>query len=102
MYGLIAKLTAAPGKRDDLIAVLAGGTGGMPGCFSYIVAKDSTNENAIWVTEIWDSEASHNASLTLPDVKKTIAQAQPLVAGFEKIATTTPVGGTGMPTRSSR
>ena len=31
MYGLIAKLTAAPSKRDELIAILKEGTKGRPG-----------------------------------------------------------------------
>ena len=48
MYGLIGKATAVPGKRDELIAILLEGTAGMPGCLSYVVAKDTTDENAIW------------------------------------------------------
>jgi quinol monooxygenase YgiN len=97
MYGLIAKLTAIPGKRDALIAILEKGTRNMPGCFSYILAKDAVDENTLWVTEIWDSAASHDASLTLPFVKDTIAQAKPLIAGFEKVAVTNPVAGVGLP-----
>lgn len=97
MYGLIAKLTAVQGKRDDLIAILKQGTKDMPGCFSYILAKDSLDENIVWVTEIWDSAASHDASLSLPAVKESIVQAKPLIAGFEKIAVTQPIGGVGFP-----
>lgn len=93
MYGLIAKITAAPGKRDALIATLEEGARDMPGCFSYVVAKDSADENAVWVTEVWDSMASHDASLSLPAVKNAISQSRALVAGFEKIAVTTPVWG---------
>ena len=96
MYGLIAKLTAVPGKRDELIAVLKDGTKSMPGCLSYILAKDFANENVLWVTEIWDSEASHDASLTLPAVKDAITQGKPLVAAFEKVAVTNPVAGVGL------
>lgn len=51
MYPLIAKLTAAPGKRDELMTILIDGTRDMPGCFSYTVAKDSADENVVWVTE---------------------------------------------------
>lgn len=97
MYGLIAKLTAVSGKRDELIKILKEGTGSMPGCRSYILAKDAVDENAVWVTEIWDSAASHDASLTLPAVKDSIGRAKPLVAGFERVAVTTPVGGVGFP-----
>ena len=102
MYGLIAKMRAIPGKREQLIAVLVEGTATMPGCYSYLVAQDQADENTIWVTEVWDSEASHDASLSLPAVKDTIAQAKPMVAGFEKIATTNPVGGVGFPNANVR
>lgn len=97
MYGLIAKLTAVPGKRDELIAILERGTKDMPGCLSYILAKDSVDENVVWVTEIWDSAANHDASLSLAAVKDSIAQAKPLISGFEKVAVTNPVGGVGFP-----
>jgi quinol monooxygenase YgiN len=40
MHGLINKMTAVEGKRDELIAMLLQGTKEMPGCLSYIVAKD--------------------------------------------------------------
>jgi quinol monooxygenase YgiN len=96
MYGLIGKMTAAPGKRDDLIAILLGGVGDMPGCLSYVVAKDSSDENAIWITEAWDSQASHDASLSLPSVKDAIAKGRPLFAGFGDRVVTTPVGGHGL------
>jgi quinol monooxygenase YgiN len=100
MYGLIAKLTAVPGKRDELIAILEKGTKDMPGCLSYILAKDARDENIIWVTEIWDSAASHDASLSLAAVKESIAQGKPLIAGFERVAVTNPVGGIGFPSAS--
>jgi len=96
MYGLIGKMTAVPGKRDDLIAVLLEGVATMPGCLSYIVAKDTGDANAIWITEAWDSKASHEASLSLPSVKEAIAKGRRLIAGFSDRVVTTPVGGTGL------
>src|SRR5260370_26813855 len=95
MYRLIVKLTAVAGKREELIRILKEATVDMPGCFSYVVAKDSVDENVIWVTEAWDSQASHDASLSLPAVKNAIPQSKPLVLAFDKIAVTTPVGGIG-------
>jgi quinol monooxygenase YgiN len=97
MYGLIVKLTVVPGKRDEMIGILKESAAGMPGCFSYVVAKDSVDENAIWVTEVWDSPASHDASLALPPVKNAIPRAKGIVSNFEKIAVTTPVWGAGLP-----
>jgi len=95
MYGLIARLTIVPGKRDEMIRLLRESAADMPGCFSYVVAKDAVDENVLWVTEIWDSQASHDASLLLPSVKNAIPQAKGLIAGFERVAVTTPVWGVG-------
>ena len=97
MYGLIGKMNAAPGQRDALIAILLEGTVKMPGCLSYIVAKDTTDANAIWITEVWDSETSHQASLALPSVQAAIAKARPIIAGFGERFITSPVGGAGLP-----
>ena len=93
MYGLIGKINAAPGKRDELTAILLEGAAGMPGCLSYVVARDSTDEDAIWVTEVWDTKASHEALLSLPSVREAIAQGRPLIAGFGERFETIPIGG---------
>ena len=96
MHGLIGKMLAAPGQRDALIAILLEGIGGMPGNLSYIVATDPVDENAIWITEVWDSAESHRASLSLPVVREAITRARPLIAGFGDSVTTEPVGGVGL------
>ena len=97
MYGLIVKLTAVAGKREELIAILKESAADMPGCLSYIVAKDAAEANVLWVTEAWDSQASHDASLSQPAVKKAIPRAQAIVANFERIAQTSPIWGAGLP-----
>lgn len=97
MYGLIGKMTAVSGQRDALIAILLEGTTAMPGCLSYVIAKDPSDANAIWITEVWDSQESHQASLSLALVKQAIVRAKPLIAGFEKGIVTEPVGGYGLP-----
>lgn len=96
MYGLIGKMMAAPGQREALIALLLQGTKAMPGCRSYVVARDSKDPDAIWITEVWDSAEDHTASLKLPEVQATIAQAMPLIAEFAPGAETEPVGGVGL------
>jgi len=96
MYGLIGKMRAQPGQRDALIALLLEGTAGMPGCLSYVIAKDKTDLDALWITEAWDSQASHAASLALPSVQAAIAQGRPLIAGFGERFETEPVGGQGL------
>lgn len=99
MYGLIGKMTSVPGQRDRLIAILLDGTRTMPGCLSYVVAKDADDEDGIWITEVWDSEAGHAASLKLPSVTEAIAKGRPLIAGFGQRFTTMPVGGHGLDRR---
>ncbi len=95
MYGLIAKLESVPNRRGDLIAILKESTADMPGCFSYVIAEDTADDNTIWITELWESAADHDASLSMPVVKDAIGKARPLIAGFSRIATTNPVAGTG-------
>lgn len=97
MYGLIVKMTLVPGKRNEMIDLLKSSAANMPGCFSYVVAKDSADENALWVTEVWDTVATHDASLSLAAVQGVIPQAKAIVTSFEKIAVTAPVWGVGLP-----
>jgi quinol monooxygenase YgiN len=99
VYGLIGKLSAKPGQRDALQAILLENDGGMPGCLSYIIAQDPADADALWITEIWDDQASHAASLTLPAVQHAIARARPLIAGFSNRVVTTPIGGIGLSNR---
>lgn len=96
MYGVMGKMKAQPGRRSALVAILLDATADMPGCRSYVIAEDLTDADAIWITEVWDDEASHKASLTLPDVRAAIAKARPLIAGFESRIVTRVVGGTGL------
>ena len=96
MHGLIGKMTAAEGKRDALIAAKLQGTTQMPGCLSYVVAKDPTDATTIWISEVWDSQESHKASLSLPAVREAIAKGRPMIAKFDLSVTTEPVGGHGL------
>ena len=96
MYGLIGKMKAVPGQRDALISILLEGVSAMPGCLSYVVAKDPADADAIWVTEVWDSQESHKSSLSLPSVRDAIARGKPLIAAFDQFIETTPVGGHGL------
>ena len=98
MYGLISKITAVAGQRDALAKTLIDGTGGMPGCLSYVVAADALEPDALWVTEVWESQARHQASLQLPAVQAAIATGRPLIARFSNRVETAPVGGYGIPT----
>ena len=96
MYGLVGKMLAAPGKREELLTIMLEGSAAMPGCLSYVIARDPASEDGIWIAEVWDSKDSHGASLQLPHVQATIAKAKPLIAGFGERFETEPLGGIGL------
>jgi quinol monooxygenase YgiN len=96
MYGVMGKMSATPGSRDALIAILLEGTAAMPGCLSYVVARDIEDADGIWITEVWESEAHHKGSLSLPAVQAAIAKARPMIAGFSNRVITAPAGGVGL------
>ena len=96
MYGLIGKISAVAGQRDALAAILLESTGAMPGCLSYVIATDPADADALWITEVWDTAASHKASLGLPAVQAAITKARPLIAGFSNRVETVPIGGYGL------
>ncbi|MBI5942063.1 MAG: antibiotic biosynthesis monooxygenase [Caulobacterales bacterium] len=95
-YGLFGKMVAAPGKRDELIGHLLAGTGQMPGCLIYVVARDPVEADAIWISEVWTDRQHHADSLKLPRVQAAIAKARPIIAGFGERFETIPVGGVGL------
>jgi reactive intermediate/imine deaminase len=96
MYGLIGKMVATPGNRDALAGIIMNGAGTMPGCLSYVVAKDPRDVDALWITEVWDSAESHKASLSLPRVREAIAKGRPLIASFGDTVVSEPIGGHGL------
>lgn len=96
MHGMIGRITAVEGQRDALIEILLEGVSGMPGCLSYVVAKDPADLDGIWITEVWDSQANHQASLELPAVRDAIARGKPMITSFDQHIVTRPVGGHGL------
>ncbi|NGP75466.1 antibiotic biosynthesis monooxygenase [Balneolaceae bacterium YR4-1] len=96
MYGLIGKIIVQSEKRDELIRIILDGTDNMPGCLSYIICKDAMNDNTIWITEVWDSKKSHQASLSLPSVQAALGKGRPFIEDFGEQIETVPVGGYGL------
>lgn len=96
MFGLIGKMIAAEGRRDDLAAVLLDGLRDMPGCRSYVVAADPGAPDTLWITEVWESRDAHAASLSLPSVQAAIQRGRPLIVSMEPVAQTEPLGGEGL------
>ena len=98
-FGVCGIMKAQPGQRDALLDILleaAGLVADLPGCEVWIVNTMPDDPDAIWVTEVWRSEADHASSLTGDVVQAVIARARPLIAGFGQRFTLEPVGGKGL------
>lgn len=83
MYLLQGQLMAKAGARDQLAAILLQAAALMEqatGCKLYAVTTDTANSDAVHITEIWASQADHDASLNLAGVRELIQQAMPLLA----------------------
>jgi quinol monooxygenase YgiN len=93
MDGLIAKISAVPGQRDALIAILAAGSASMPGCLSYVVFERSEDESGIWITEMWDSETKSHGVVDTANRQGGDHQGRPLIARFGPRYVTTAIGG---------
>ncbi len=92
-YGIIGQMNVVAGKRDELIAILAEGTRDMPGSISYAISKDQSDENAIWITEYWESKEAHAASLELESVQVAIGKGRSMIESFGHRFEVTPVAG---------
>lgn len=71
------------GKRDELVARLTARNDTLRalGCSAYEVGTNDEQPDTVFVVEIWDSAAAHQASLRHPDVIAAIADARPLLNG---------------------
>jgi quinol monooxygenase YgiN len=97
-YGYIGSMKSRPGQRDDVVAILVRGAEGLRdhGCHLYIVSVSDTDEDTIWVSEVWESKEQHDASLQLPETKAAIGKAMPMVTGEFTSQEVTVAGGLGL------
>lgn len=82
-YGLHGNLKATPGKGAELAAILLQASqlvATAKGCQLYYISRTTDAPDTIWITEVWDSQADHDASLQVPGVRELIGQAMPILA----------------------
>ncbi|GAB5526169.1 MAG: antibiotic biosynthesis monooxygenase [Roseivirga sp.] len=83
-YGLIGSLKAKEGKAEELGKILLKASDlvtNARSCISYVISLDAEDKNLLWITEVWDSKADHDASLQNPEVRALIGTAMPLLDG---------------------
>jgi quinol monooxygenase YgiN len=99
LFGLFGKLIATEGHRDELASKLLKAAElmkGVPGCLLYVINTSSEEPNSVWVTEIWQDEDSHGASLSMPGVRDLLKETMPILASAPEGLRFTPLGGKGL------
>jgi quinol monooxygenase YgiN len=82
------KAVARPGKGAELARILLAAAADMsddPGCELYLVHRQTGEEDVIWVTELWRSQADLDASLERIRGSDDVAAAMALVEDWQMI-----------------
>lgn len=90
-WGLLGRMTAKPGKRDELIAALKESSRDVPGKLLYLIQLEIDDPDSFWINEIWESKAAYNACLTMPQVGDWGAKLASLLVGIEHRTETRPL-----------
>ncbi|GAA8913467.1 hypothetical protein HpSIM50_15520 [Helicobacter pylori] len=95
-YAMFGKMTAHPGKREELAKMMleADTLNEMEGCIYYILHEAEDDPDVLWITELWESQEAHAASLKNEKVRELIRRCRHLIAeaGGVKVR---PIGGKG-------
>jgi quinol monooxygenase YgiN len=97
-FGMHAKIRSQAGQRDALVAVLLDAAAALqqvPGCQLYLVSVSPSEPDTVWVTEVWSSQAAHQASLLGDEIQPILSRGRSLIAAFERIEIE-PTGGKGL------
>jgi quinol monooxygenase YgiN len=101
MVGRYVRFTAASGAGDEVAALLldvARSLRDAPGCRLYAINRDVDAPDTVWVTELWDDEASVDASLAQLQTdagKARLTEIMSRLAGPPQRTDLTPLGGVG-------
>ena len=84
-YGLLNRLTAKPGKRDEVVRHLVE-SGSLfddnVACLLYLVASPADDPTTIWVVDLWTGEDAHTEALRDPSLRPHIDATVPLLEGM--------------------
>ena len=99
--GVIAKLTALTGKREELTAALRQAvlnTEDEPGTLQYILLADTKQEDVLWFYELYADQDALQVHMSTDGFKALGAAIGPFLASRPELNMVEPVVGTG-PTR---
>jgi quinol monooxygenase YgiN len=81
-YGLFGKFIAVENKRDELAEILVKASELLQenkDCIHYVIGT-SSDENEVYVSEVWTSKEAHDKSLEPENIRNLIMTARPLIA----------------------
>ncbi|HVN51169.1 MAG TPA: putative quinol monooxygenase [Acidimicrobiales bacterium] len=96
---MFVKLSTQPGKRAELLAALdtmLEAVAAEPGTQVYSIHTDDTDENAVWIFEMYESAEAMAAHSTSDAMKALMGALGPLLGDAPILAATTPYGGKGV------
>jgi len=97
-YVLINKVTAKPGKRQEVVDILLAAGAAFDdddACLLYLVSTDNEDPDLIWVQDVWTDQASHEAAMATEEMSTQVQRSLPLLAGMPAQTEVQPVGGKG-------
>jgi len=83
MFSVYGRMTALPGQRDELIALLLEGVracGDDSGLLTYSINAAFDDPDAIWLTQLWIDKEAHDATTRSEPVAVVTRQVLPLLA----------------------
>jgi quinol monooxygenase YgiN len=98
LYGYIGSMRVKPGHRDDVAAILVSASAGLRelGCQLYVVSLSQSDDDVIWVSEVWLTKQEHDASLQTAEAREAIDKAMPMLTGEFTSQELTVAGGLGI------
>ncbi|MEV6102140.1 antibiotic biosynthesis monooxygenase [Nocardia sp. NPDC051981] len=83
MFSVYGRMTALPGRRDDLITLLLNGFragGPTSGLLTYTINTARDDPDTIWLTQLWINKPAHDATTRSEPVAAITRQLPPLLA----------------------
>jgi quinol monooxygenase YgiN len=97
--GAVAKLTAQPGKRDELIAAMQGVLSAVEaeeGTLHYVLHTDDKDADVCWMTELYSGQEALQSHMGGEAFKALGGKLGSVLAGRPELHLTTPVQGKGL------
>jgi quinol monooxygenase YgiN len=96
---MFVKLTAQPGKRDEVLAAfdrMLVAVADEPGTQVYSIHLDDADENAVWIFEMYDDQAALGAHSSSDAMGVLFGELGPILGDGPMLVATTAHAGKGM------